>query len=103
MTNRVRDDCARRRYELEAGDALAFIEYRRDGHIVTMTYAEVPASLRGRGVGSVLVKGALELVRERGERVIPRCSFVQHYIRRHPEVHDLLARCAADERPPGSP
>lgn len=103
MNNKVRDDAARQRYELEVGGALAFIDYRRDGRIVTMTYAEVPAALRGGGIGSVLVKGALALVRERGERVIPLCSFVEHYMRRHPEVHDLLAGSGAAELPPRSP
>ena len=91
MTNRVLDHPARRRFELEVGGASAFIDYRRDGRIVTMTYAEVPRALRGRGIGAVLVEGALALVRARGERVIPRCSFVAHYMRRHPEVCDLLA------------
>jgi predicted GNAT family acetyltransferase len=91
MQSQVRDNSARQRYELEVEGALAFIDYRREGRIVTMTYAEVPAALRGGGVGSLLVRGALALVRERGEQVIPRCSFVAHYMRRHPDVHDLLA------------
>lgn len=91
MTLTVRDDPGRRRYELPVGDALAFIDYHRDGRIVTMTHAEVPPALRGGGIGSALVAGALALVRERGEKVVPLCSFVAHYMRRQPEVHDLLA------------
>jgi len=91
MTNTVRDDPARQRYELQVEGALAFINYRRNGHIVSMTYPEVPAALRGGGVGSRLVEGALGLVRERGEKVVPLCSFVASHIRRHPEHHDLLA------------
>jgi hypothetical protein len=91
MTNTVRDDSARQRYELQVEGAVAFINYRRDGRIVSMTYAEVPAALRGGGVGSRLVEGALALVRERRERVVPLCSFVAHYLRRHPEHQDLLA------------
>ena len=91
MTNTVRDDSARQRYELQVEGAVAFISYRRDGRIVSMTYAEVPAALRGAGVGSRLVEGALALVRERGEQVVPLCSFVAHYMQRHPEHHDLLA------------
>jgi len=91
MTNTVRDDAARQRYELQVEGAVAFINYRRDGRIVSMTYAEVPAALRGAGVGSRLVEGALALVRERGERVVPLCSFVAHYLRRHPEHQHLLA------------
>jgi len=91
MTMTVHDDSARQRYELQVGDALAFIDYRRDGRKVLMTHAEVPAALRGGGIGSELVKGALALVRERGEKVVPLCSFVSQYMRRHPEVRDLLA------------
>lgn len=91
MMHNVHDDPGRRRYELQVAGALAFIDYRRDGRIVSMTYAEVPAAVRGGGVGSRLVEGALALVRARGEKVVPLCSFVAHYIRRHPEHHDLLA------------
>ena len=103
MTERVRDHAARRRYELEVGGVVAFIDYRREGRTVTMTYAEVPAALRGRGIGAVLVKGALALVRAKGERVIPQCSFVAHYLRRHPEVQDLLAGPDPIEPPARAP
>ena len=91
MTMTVRDDVARQRYELEVEGGLAFVDYRRDGRKVIMTHAEVPPALRGGGVGSALVKGALALVRERGEKVVPLCSFVAQYMRRHPETRDLLA------------
>lgn len=80
---------------------MAFIDYRRDGRIVTMTHAEVPLALRGGGIGATLVAGALALVRARGERVVPLCPFVAHYIRRHPETQDLLAASgAATDGPP---
>jgi predicted GNAT family acetyltransferase len=38
-----------------------------------------------------LVRGALALARQRGDKIVPLCSFVEHYMRRHPEAHDLLA------------
>jgi predicted GNAT family acetyltransferase len=91
MMNTVRDDSASQRYELDVEGELAFIDYLRDGHKVVMTHAEVPSALRGGGVGSALVKGALALVRERGEKVVPLCPFVAQYMRRHPESRDLLA------------
>lgn len=90
MTDTVRDDPARRRFELELDGGLAFVDYRRDGRKLLLTHAEVPPALRGGGVGSALVKGTLALVRERGEKVVPLCSFVAHYMERHPEVQDLL-------------
>lgn len=95
MTDTVSDNSACRRYELDVGDALAFIDYLRDGRTVIMTHAEVPVVLRGGGIGSALVAGALALVRERGEKVVPRCPFVAQYMRRHPETLDLLADAAA--------
>ena len=91
MTGSVRDDPARQRYELEVQGELAFIDYLREGGKVLMTHAEVPPALRGGGIGSALVKGALALVRERGEKVVPLCPFVATYMRRHPETRDLLA------------
>jgi hypothetical protein len=97
----VRDNSARQRYELEVGDELAFIDYRRDGRVVSMTHAEVPLASRGGGIGSALVGGALALARERGDKVVPLCLFVAHYMRRHPETQDLLAGGgAAPQRSP---
>ena len=92
MTAATRDNAARQRYELDTAGGLGFIDYHRSGAVVTMVHAEVPPAMRGRGVGSELVRGALELVRARGEKVIPRCSFVVAYFKRHPEMQDLLAR-----------
>src|SRR5690348_5839105 len=97
MADSVRDDSERQRYELQVEDAVAFIDYMRDGRNVIMTHAEVPPALRGGGIGSALVKGTLALVRERGEKVVPLCPFVAQYMRRHPETQDLLA----DDRRPG--
>ena len=46
---------------------------------------------REHGIGSALVRGALEAARARGLKVKPRCSFVRAVIAKHPEFHDLLA------------
>jgi len=64
-----------------------------------MTHAEVPSALRGAGVGSALVAGALQLVRARGDKVVPLCPFVARYMQQHPQTGDLLA-AAAGRRPP---
>ena len=91
MSDRVNDNPTRQRFELDVTGGTAFIDYRRNGAVVTFAYAEVPGNLRGGGVGAALVKGALALVRARGERVVPQCSYVAAYIARHPEEQDLLA------------
>jgi len=90
MGDTITDDAAASRFELAIGDAIAFIDYRRTGNLLVLTHAEVPAALEGRGIGSRLVQGALELVRARGERVVPRCPFIARYLERHPEYQDLV-------------
>ena len=98
MTDTVRDEPARQRFELVVDGALAFVDYQRDGRKLLLTHAEVPPPLRGGGIGSTLVTRTLALGRERGEKVVPLCSFVEHYMRRHPEVQDLLAEPFLDTR-----
>jgi glutathione peroxidase len=90
--NQVIDHPDRQRYELEVEGQIAFIDYQRSAGVVTMTHAKVPAQLNGRGIGSALVKGALELARAQNERVIPVCPFIATYIQRHPEYAELLAQ-----------
>lgn len=69
---------------------VAFIDVVTATGVWTLTHTEVPKSLAGGGIGSALVKGALDHARSIGVNVIPRCPFVAAYIRRHPEEIDLV-------------
>ena len=85
---------AERRYEAYVGGALAgFAEYRREGEDrIVFTHTEVDDAFEGHGVGSVLVREALDDVRRDGDRsVVPLCPFVKEWIERHPEYEDLVA------------
>ena len=42
----------------------------------------------GKGIGARIVKAALEDTRNQGFRIVPACSFVVAYVRRHPEFDD---------------
>lgn len=90
MTDTVRDNPARHRFELQTTAGLAIANYRRDDLTITITHTEVPRAVEGRGVGSALVKGMLDEIRREGRKVVPLCSFVRAYINRHPDYHDLL-------------
>ena len=87
----VVDNTARSRYEYAVEGHTAFIDYRRAAGVVWLTHAEVPTELEGRGIGSHMAAGTLDLIRSHGEKVVPQCSFVAAFIRRHPEYQDLLA------------
>jgi predicted GNAT family acetyltransferase len=91
MTYEVRDNAADERFELKTEQATAFIAYHLEGEIVSLDHTEVPSVLGGKGIGSALVKGALDILRDRGQKLIPRCSFVAAYIERHPEYRALVA------------
>lgn len=69
---------------------VAFLDVIKATTVWTFSHTEVPASMEGRGVGSKLVKAALDHVRGLGVMVIPSCPFVAAYIRRHPEEVDLV-------------
>jgi uncharacterized protein len=91
MPNAVRDNPELSRFEMDIGDRIAVANYRLSPGIVTIHYTEVPSELEGRGHGSALVQGTLDLIRARGQKVVPRCGFVRHFIARHPEYQDLLS------------
>jgi uncharacterized protein len=91
LVQSVRDDSGARRYVLPLDGATAFIDYHRADGVVSMLHAEVPQQYEGRGIGAAMVRGALLLARQAGEKVRPRCSFVVAYVRRHPEFNDLLS------------
>jgi predicted GNAT family acetyltransferase len=87
----VHDNPAQGRYEMAAGNALAVAYYQEHDGCLVFTHTEVPSALRGRGIASTLIEGALDDARVRGRCVVPRCSFVADFIDRHPQYRDLLA------------
>jgi predicted GNAT family acetyltransferase len=76
------------RYELETEHGLAVAVYRRQGDRLIFTHTEVPSADEGKGIGSRLVKEALDDARRRGLAIVPACSFVVDFVRRHPEYAD---------------
>jgi predicted GNAT family acetyltransferase len=90
MPSSVRDNPALHRFELDAEGHTAAAYYTLAPGVITFTHTEVPAELNGRGIGSALVRGALEQVRARGLKVVAKCPFVSAYMSKHPEFNDLL-------------
>ena len=77
MAPTVTDVSGRRRFEIAVGGYLSF----------------TPRSTRrttGEGLGTLLVKTALDTARAEGLAVLPYCPFVQGFIDRHREYLDLV-------------
>ncbi len=80
-----------RRFEIRhESDELAVLTYTPLGGAMNFDHTHVPESLRGRGIAADLTRGALLEARRLGWKIVPGCSYVAAFIRRHPEFEDLL-------------
>ncbi len=72
------------------GERAGKAEYRnRDGSRI-FRHTEVDDRFSGAGVGTKLVRYALDDVRDSGGTVVPLCPFFAAYIKRHPEYEDIV-------------
>lgn len=78
-----------KRFELAVEGRIAATYYTLKDGVITFTHTEVPPELGGKGIGSQLVRGALDQVRADGLKVIAQCPFVKAFIEKHPDYADL--------------
>ncbi|HNT23674.1 MAG TPA: GNAT family N-acetyltransferase [Anaerolineales bacterium] len=78
------------RFEVQVSDHVAVLEYQMNGHNMVITHTLVPEALEGQGIGSRLARTGLEYAKEHSYHVVALCSFVDSYIRRHPEYQSLI-------------
>ncbi len=79
-----------KRFETSIDGHVGYISYQERDDKLVYDHTIVPQELGGRGIGSALVKYALNYARDNGKKVVPQCSFVVSYIEKHPEYQDLL-------------
>lgn len=84
------DNTLEQRYEFDLNGDMAVINYRREPGAVILTHTYVPPRHEGQGYGAAMVRAVLEDIRAKGLQVVPRCSFIALYIRRHPEWESLV-------------
>jgi len=87
----VTNNPEKQRYEAHLdGELAGFAEYMLTNELITFTHTEVDRKFEGKGVGSALVRGALDDVRAAGERkVLPLCPFVKGWMAKHADYQDL--------------
>jgi predicted GNAT family acetyltransferase len=90
MSDGVRNNTSLNRFELDIDGQQAVAYYRTTPGVITFVHTEVPQALSGQGVATRLIRGALEMVRAQGLKVVPQCPFVSAFMGKHPEYNDLL-------------
>ena len=92
MSVAVTHNESRHRFEATVDGHVCVADYQLRGKVMWMTYTGVPSAVGGRGIAAELVRVALEWAEAQGYTVEPSCSYVEVYMRRHPETQKLLAR-----------
>lgn len=73
------------------GNVAGFAAYRIDGGQLVFTHTKVDDAYEGKGVGSQLVRGALDHLRDRETSARSECSFINSWVEQHPEYQSLVA------------
>jgi uncharacterized protein len=94
----VHDNPQAQRYEAAVGGTLAgFTAYRMQPGLITFVHTEVDDAFEGHGVGSILIREALDDARRRDLDVLPFCPFVNSFIDEHREYLDLVPASRREE------
>lgn len=83
-------NAARSRFELNLDGHRCELNYRLDGNTLRIHHTGVAPALEGRGLASRLVQAAVDHARAQQLKIIPMCSYVSAWLRRHPEHADLI-------------
>ena len=87
----VRDAPDAKRFEGHVdGEIVGVIDYIPLPGKIIATHTEVFGDQEGRGIGSALVRGMIDILRNDGRRLQPLCPYVTAFLQRHPEYGDVV-------------
>ncbi len=87
--NEITNNRDRHRYELAVDGHVAATYYAISDGVITFIHTEVPGERGGKGIGSKLIRGALDQVRADGLKVIAQLPFLKAFIEKNPASQDL--------------
>lgn len=78
------------RFEIQIDDHTAVAEYIIKGGKLVLTHTEVPEVLEGNGIAGRLAKYAFQYAKDNDLKVMPLCPYMAAYVKRHPEVREVV-------------
>lgn len=73
------------------GEHYAVVRYQFFDKAIHITSTKVPQELQGKGYGKIMMESVLPLIETQGFKIVPVCSYVKHYLDRHPQWQHLRA------------
>jgi predicted GNAT family acetyltransferase len=93
----IKNDVENHQYVAEIDGAIAGLAvYHLRGGRHIFVHTEVSDEFANAGVGSAIVRTALDEIRSQGGIVVPICPFFAGWIERHPEYDDIVDRALLD-------
>ena len=79
------------RFEIYSdGELAGFADFKIENQMISYTHTEIDPRFGGQGLGSQLIKEALDEALEQNLEVAPYCSFVSAYIKKNSEKYHHL-------------
>jgi predicted GNAT family acetyltransferase len=89
--NELIDNKESQEFEMYVDGKMSFIEYQQEGDQVYLVHTEVPEEQSGAGIAAKLVEQTFHYLEGKNLKVVPECSYVQAFIKRHPDWERILA------------
>ncbi len=90
--NIIEHDLQNQRFTFTVALCTAYLSYQIvTDDVLDFQHTIVPGELSGQGIGSKLVKHALDYAQIHQKKIIASCSFVASFIDKHSEYKTLLA------------
>jgi predicted GNAT family acetyltransferase len=86
----VRHDQTRHQFIAQVAGGEASLKYRKTAGTLDIYSTFVPDEARGMKVAEFLLQAALQMARDENLKIIPSCSYVSVWFRRHPDQSQLL-------------
>jgi uncharacterized protein len=87
----IENNLEKNRYEVKRDSkVIGFADYRKIGTSLMFSHTEVNEDLEGQGIGTQLIRFALEDTRAQGMTAIPMCPFVKVFIQRHKDFIEVV-------------
>lgn len=89
--NQIIDHEEFHRFEMPVDGQLVYLRYMRHSGYIDLVHTQVPEGMQGKGIGTTLIRGVLDLLRASGDKVKATCPSVKRFIEQNPEYADMLA------------